>query len=185
MMQRSRELFCVVAGHSPGYLSVLAGVAVLAAMVLVPAHLELERTKWRRDVMAAQASHLAELAERYRSLNRALAREDPVLLERLAYAQLRLRPVSKRAIPSASPPVGAIGAAAARLDDPTDIHAWLRRPLPEVGRELTPHRPVRTRLARLAEGRSRVGLVIAGGVLVFGGLLWSPTRSSNAAPGDG
>ncbi|MFW6337270.1 MAG: hypothetical protein ACOC3G_09095 [Phycisphaeraceae bacterium] len=185
MGDRFRHLWLRAAEYAPGLLAVVAGTAVLSAMVLVPAHMEREEVEWRRDVMAAQAGHLASLAERYHDFSRALAAGEPVLLERLAYSQLKMRPAGKSAVPLGddAEPGGAEGytstgaAAAMRLDDPTDIHAWLSRPLPEVGRELAPHRPVRTRLARLATGRSRIGLVVAGGVLIFGGLLWSPTKS--------
>ena len=183
MAGRFGQLWLRAAEHAPGFLAVVAGAAVLSAMVLVPAHMERERVEWRRDVMAAQAGHLASLAKRYHDFSQALAEGQPVLLERLAYSQLKIRPVGKSAVPlgDAAEPGGAEGhtsvLAATRLDDPADIHAWLSRPLPEVGRELAPHRPVRTRLARLAMGQSRVGLIVAGGILIFGGLLWSPTKT--------
>ena len=183
MVERFRALWLRVAEHVPGFLAVVAGAAVLSAMVLVPAHTERERVEWRRDVMAAQTEHLASLAKRYHEFSQALAQGQPVLLERLAYSQLKLRPVGKSAVPlgDGAEPGGAERSpllnANARLDDPADIHAWLSRPLPEVGRDLAPHRPVRTRLSRLATGRSRVGLIVAAGILLFGGLLWSPTKT--------
>lgn len=185
MADRHGSVWVRAAEAAPGYLAVIAGAAVLSAMVLAPAHASLERTRWERAVMRVQAEHLSDLAERYRDFHEALEAGEPVLLERLAYAQLRLRPAHKRSLPAVerSQPGGgetadASGVSARSLEDPADIHAWLSRPLPRVGREIAPHRPAGTRLARLASGRSRVGLTVAGGVLVFGGLLWGRSGAS-------
>lgn len=183
MTARFGHVWLRAAEHAPGFLAVVAGVAVLSAMVLVPAHRERERVEWRRDVMAAQADHLAALAERYDAFLHALAAGEPVLLERLAYSQLKLRPTGKSPMPRGydKRPGGAeryaVDPGFSRLDDPANLHAWLSQPLPQVGRELAAHRPVRTRLDRLSTGQSRVGLIIAGGMLIFGGLLWSPPQS--------
>ncbi len=53
---------------------------------------------------------------------------------------------------------------------------WPVRPLPQVGRELAVYKAPNTRLTRLAMGRSRLGLLVAGLACLIGGVwpgMWT------------
>lgn len=183
---RWRSKLDAAAAHAPGWLTTLGGLAILSAVVLAPAHEALRETRWRAAVMRAHATHFESLADRYRTFHAAIQAGEPVLLERLAYAQFRLQPADKSAVPTPdrSRPGGAIEAGDPTVGEPlhdvADVHAWLHEPLPRIGEELAPHRPIRSRLSRLASGHTRLGLIIAGGLLLLGGLMWTPRSDAGA-----
>lgn len=180
-----------VAAALPGWLLLIGGLALLAMAVLTPAWLEHERLAWERDVLAAQTEHLSEQAERYAELHTALAEEDPVLLERLAFVELGLKPVDKTPLlpeqhgqrhrfaadrSSRTRPGGialmAVDAGTGRESQTHEpamereavrpVNEWPIRPLPRIGRELPAYEEPNTRLTRLTTGDSRFGLIAAG-----------------------
>lgn len=184
----------------PGWLLLVGGLALVALGVLTPQWLENERLAWRQTVLTAQTAHLTAQAERYTELHQALAEEDPVLLERVAFVELGLKPVGKTPLlpAPAEPPrqapglyhFASAGAAGADRADRTPPHAgtsegasdrlavanliaeqrramrpvtdWPIQPLPRAGRDLPVYEPPNTRLTRLTQGQSRLGLIAAG-----------------------
>jgi hypothetical protein len=169
----------------PGWLFLLAGLTMVAAAVLTPSWLASQKLAWQHALMEAQAQALQKQARRYDQFNEALKRHDPVLLERLAYVQLRMKPANARLVlpEQADRWGGSIpGGGERATSDPEPgmlpIASWLHQPLPTVGQEVAPYRPPDSRLTRLATGQSRFLLLAAGLLCGIGGLLMG--RSSDA-----
>ncbi|CAN0447274.1 unnamed protein product, partial [Ectocarpus fasciculatus] len=152
---------------------VLGGLVLIAMATLVPAWRELDRLDAQRSFIAEQAEALTEQQQRYEDFHAALVAEDPVLLERLAYTQLRREPVDRETVH------------ASRTDEsvmadglpPGDIDRWLRVEPPSPG-ELWSESPEAlaeqspSRMVRLAGGTMRFVLFAAGGLCVVSGLWW-------------
>ena len=90
-MKESREK-APIAMLDPGWLYLLAGMALLAATILLPALDDLEDVRIERDRMTAIERHRAERIGRYRDYLDALEREEPALVMALAASQLNLIP---------------------------------------------------------------------------------------------
>jgi hypothetical protein len=81
-----------IAFLDPGWLYLLAGLALLAATVLIPAMDDLEDVRIERDRMMAIERHRGERITRYRDYLDALQRQEPSLVMALAASQLNLIP---------------------------------------------------------------------------------------------
>jgi hypothetical protein len=164
----------------PGWLFLLVGLTLVAIAVLTPGWLDCRRLAWQHALMQAQAQAMERQAQRYAQFHQALKHEDPVLLERLAYVQLRLKPADTRLVRPSEPgsPRSAIpgGGEQAQPATPAEparlpIARWLHEPLPQAGQEIAPYQPPQSRLTRLATGDSRFALLAAGLLCGVGGLL--------------
>jgi len=198
----TRRVWEHVTAALPGWLLVSGGLALIALAVLTPAWLSARELGWRQEVLAAQAAALIDQQDRYQRFALALEHDDPVVLERLAYVELGLKPVHKTPLPpvpyrvagdyrftSHAPGQGSGGggrelfspiAAAGSVDD------WLARPLPKVGRELRAYERPNTRLTRLATGRSRFVMLAAGAICLVAGLwpgMWGNGGRGESAAG--
>jgi hypothetical protein len=169
----------------PGWLFLLAGLALIAAAVLTPTWLQARELAHRHRVLEARAEALGAQRARYEQFHEALKQHDPVLLERLAYVQLRMKPADAKLLAPQQPsaiPGGGEGSDQARLGAAMlPISAWLHVPLPKVGREIPPLQPVDTRLVRLATGHTRHGMLAAGALCAIGGLFSGTGRRGVAA----
>jgi len=76
----------------PGWLYLLAGMALLAATIILPAMDDLQDVQIERDRMIAVERHRADRIARYRDYRDALDREEPSLVMALAASQLNLIP---------------------------------------------------------------------------------------------
>ncbi|MEM8783262.1 MAG: hypothetical protein AAGE65_10475 [Planctomycetota bacterium] len=174
----------------PGMVMVLGGLALIAMATLVPAWRELDRLDAQRAFIAQQAEALIDQQQRYEDFHTALAAEDPVLLERLAYTQLRREPIDRKTVESGGVSE-ALSPSAAVLDElpPGDIDRWLRVEPPSPGEsEAWPDAsPAATagasssRMVRLAGGTMRFVLLAAGAMCVVAGLWWGPRGSASEA----
>jgi hypothetical protein len=145
-----------------GWLYVLAGLALCAAGVLVPARRDLEDLRRQRDRLADEREIGQERAEAYETFLQLLADDDPALVRRLAAAQLNL-------VPADETPVLVAASRTATVTDWIDRNVRAQR--------VEPQPPPDTLLARLVGGPRRMW-VIAGGVLVvFVGLLLDDVRA--------
>lgn len=77
----------------PGWMLLLGGVAMVAMITLVPPWLECRRLDWQAQVMALQTQQLTGQQIAYEQFLTALREDDPVVVERMAYYHLRLKPV--------------------------------------------------------------------------------------------
>ena len=98
-----------------GWLFLLAGLAILAATVLIPAHDDLARAEQVRDIALTQEDMHQERLERHRIYLEALERGDPRLTRSLAASQLNLVPAGShpmrdldRGLPASASVFGAL-----------------------------------------------------------------------------
>lgn len=82
-----------VIGGLLGWLFILVGCAAIAAAALIPGYFETLDVKQARETEAIKADMLADERQRYVDFHQALIDDDPVLIERLAMTELRLKPV--------------------------------------------------------------------------------------------
>lgn len=154
----------------PGWMLMLCGLAIVGAALLIPPWLEVRQLAWQKQVMELQATQLETQAHTYERFREALASDDPVLLERLAFVHLRVKPVGVE--PLAVPVLR--GGGAGILEPSASIDAWLHTPLPREGVDYRPYQPIQSRLVRLTTGLSRLVLLGAGLCFVAAGLMATP-----------
>jgi len=144
--------------RAPGWIYLLSGLAVLSASLLLPPWLECRELAWRRDVMRQRLERLRDVREAYEDIQLAAERNDPVVLQRLAFEVLRVKPVGATLLE----------AEAARRP-PRPIEAWVD---PPPVREPA-YEPVRSTLVRSTTGVKRYLAAAAGLMLIVGGLASS------------
>jgi len=178
-----------VIGGALGWLFILVGCAAIAAAALIPAYFDTLDTRQSREAEAIKAKMLADERQRYIDFHQALIDDDPVLIERLAMTELRLKPVgSEVAQHGPSDPL-------ALVDEPTPVaiqqamagQSQMRSIENELSRpdlkrkaviDVQIDRPRQTRLIVAATGEYQPLLAGIGALLVLMG-LW-PRRSASA-----
>ena len=179
-----------LAAHLPGWVFVISGLTLIGLTVLLPVKRNLDQMQWRRELMRVQAGRMGEQETAYGQFHAALASDDPILLQRLAYYQLHLKPAGTE--PLLPPP-----ALSSRSATPADsgsqwqhtptIEALLHRPLPWEGAGRRPPQPPDSRLNRLTRGPKRLVIMAIGLVFVYVGMLLPIDRGeaqqAEAAPG--
>jgi len=168
----------------PGWMCVVGGAVLLAMFVWTPQWLAGREIAWQRDLMQAQAEALVEQRDRYATFEAALAEGDPILLERLAFTELRQKRVGQQLLaPEADvllarntefwpddPSLAMQPTASATM--PGSVHAWLRVPMPVVGQDIKPPAPIQSHLTRIVTGPLRLpALLFAVGVMAMGVLM--------------
>lgn len=164
---------------------VLVGLASIAAAALFPAYLETLDLQDQRGVLEARAQSLSEEHERYARFHNALVDDDPVLIERLALTELRLRPVGTGVVGAGprdlaavidSPNPDAIRQQADLWTDQGSVEHWLSRPDLRPVEPAPAARPRQTRLLSYATGENRPWLAGFGALMLLLG-LW-PRRQA-------
>ncbi len=87
---RPRAAAVAPRGFDPAWLFLIAGLAILAAAVLLPAIDDTHDVEWQRDRALAIEGHRKDRLERYGKYLAALDRGEPDLVEQLAAGQLNL-----------------------------------------------------------------------------------------------
>jgi hypothetical protein len=178
-------IFTRIIDALPGWVCVAGGAVLLAMFALTPQWLMCRDVAWHRDLMRQQAAALEAQLDRYRQFHLALVEDDPILLERLAFAELRRKPAGhelydpdpgiflayqQHLLPDEGEVV-TVGAAPP-LSLPGSIHAWLRVPMPVVGQDIEPLPPLESHLTRISTGPFRLIAVIGAiGVMAMGVML--------------
>lgn len=174
-MNANFRILSSLAWHSAALIVWAAGVVLVAAVLLLPAYQENREVAWQRDLLRLQADRLGEQNDGYHETVAALEGEDPVLLERLAYTYLHLKPKGTILLEDMDQGI-------AQADTMQTVEQWLQRPMPEVGVDfasLDPMpRPLQT-AHRLVTGPTRHMVLLLGIVLVALGIML-PVK--NAAP---
>ena len=145
----------------PGWPYVLAGLALFAAGVLIPAHNDLASLRAKLSRMRHEETIAYSRLKSYTDFIVALDEEDPVLVRRLAAAQLNLIPKGQRPVLQA-----------ASFNDP--VKQWIESSVaaaPLSADEL----PRQSSLAQWAGGPNRLWLFAAAAMSVFVGLMLGPT----------
>ncbi len=168
-----------------GWLPLLGGLILLGMTLITPEWLSWREMVWQRDMLKLQAESMQTQRERYAAFYDALESDDPALLERLAFTHLRYKPADKKLMDGlwlASAPAGGVqGSNYVTVNDPTFsgndavIESWLASPLPVVGQDIQPLRPINTRMTRITSGPSRYALLAVAIICLIAG-LW-PEKS--------
>ena len=154
----------------PGWLFMLAAMAIIGATLIVPQWLSCRDLAWRAEVMKAQTNRLEDLQGRYVAFLDALNAEDLKLYEQLAFSELRLKPEGKNFV-MVRDGLSYVPISNGHREG-NSIERQLTVSLDVVGEEVAPLEPINTRLGRMTtKKKSRMGLLIMGlGCLVLG--LW-------------
>ncbi|NBC11644.1 MAG: hypothetical protein GVY24_07940 [Planctomycetes bacterium] len=181
----------------PGWLCLIGGAVLLGLFTLTPQWLACREVAWHRDLMRLQAASLDAQRQRYEQFHHALAEDDPVVIERLAFAELRQKPAGQelfdpdpgvllayhgQMIPDEGlvGDVSGVAGAAPPLSAPGSIHDWLEVPNPVVGRDIAPLPRIESHLTRITTGPFRlIAVVAAVGVMAMGVLFQVRTRSAS------
>ncbi len=176
-----------VVGGLLGWLFIVVGSAAVAAAALIPGYYDTLSMQEARAVEATKARMLAEERQRYEDFHQALIDNDPVLIERLAMTELRLKPAgTELAAQTEIDPVALVtdsGVDAidhALADQPLmrSIENELSRPdlKQHATHEVELERPRETRLIQAATGENRPWVAGFGALLLMLG-LW-PRRAA-------
>lgn len=150
-----------------GWLYLLAGAALVSSMVLIGPADDLVQLRYRRDRLGALEDDAIAKLQAYETFLEAIDEADPMLVRRLAAAQLNL-------IPESSKPIGLIGAELdAHVDD------WITETLPPP-LDVAPPKVKDSWLRRLSAGPTRLWAMLAGVILIFIGLLPQAESASEA-----
>ncbi len=164
------------------------GMTLLNVTMLVPAWLQCRQLNWQRQVMRLQVERLEQQDQRYQQFQQALEEDDPVLLERLAFSHLRLKPTGCETLTLAAAPFDSGAAYLIQYDRPPTldngfgdlpdqtIDGGLHHPLPRPGVDYRPWHPVRSRLVHITTGPLRLGLAAVGGICLLGGFAPPPAN---------
>ncbi len=181
--------------HLPGWLCLVGGMVLVAVTVLGQPWAQCRLLGWQLRVVQAQARCLDQQARSYRCFSNAVATQDPVAIQRLAYHHLGLKPVGAAVVgtqgfgghagaqgagfelvanPIGEPWLGGEGVPGVGVM-PETIESWLHTPLPHVdpaGEAWAG--ATQTRLMRLTTGpiQNRLALFGAGALCLTGGLVW-------------
>lgn len=83
----------------PGWLFLIAGLAILAATILIPAQDDLDQARWLRDRALAVEHHRLDRLDRYDSYLKSLDDADQSLIQSLAASQLNQIPSDRTPLP--------------------------------------------------------------------------------------
>lgn len=140
----------------PGWLFLLAGAAIVAATVIIPAMEDLAEVRFQRDRALALEKHRLQRLDNYQQYLAALERQEPALVTTLAATQLNQIPAGRNLILEPanlfSDPAGSVAASPFAGLEP--------EPLVLPSRE-----PVRSTLQRLTTSDATRPWLMAGGVL--------------------
>ncbi len=156
-VRRAGPLFRVDAG----WLFLIAGLAVLAATVLIPAQHDLDVARWQRDRAAAIETHRKTRLEHYGQYLRAVQGGDESVVLSLAAVELNKSPVDRVPLNPRR--------------DPTNVSAAVFGQLEPEALDLPPMPVVSARSSILArwtiDEHTRLWLLAAGVLSVLIGLL--------------
>ena len=152
----------------------LAGVALVGLTLLIPTGLEVAALRRQRDAANQTLVNLQTQQGNYHHFIAAVQQRDPLLLQRLAWHELHLKPVGVRTFDDSSP---------AEPGQTVHFERWLRGDDPLV--TPAPSTIPNSQLIRLtSDPAPRIGMIALGGLLIACGLLSSFRSASPLAPRD-
>lgn len=146
----------------PGWLFLLAGLAVCAAGVLLPGEADRHEIAARLAGIRAEEAYTVERLDAHARFLDAVERGDPGVLRRLAAAQLNV-------MPAGDTPILLASASSETVEDWIDAAATYHPP------DEDDHAV--SRLEQLASGPRRLWIIGAGVLAVFIGLILRPSLS--------
>jgi len=195
-MQTFRAVLDQVLTALSGWLLLCAGLSILAAGVLLPTWRATESLRVQRDQMFEQAQWMQRQRETFSSVREAVVGGDPIILERLAFHHLRLKPENAQLVrvdeqvlqPGYPPSYGPITPVAHEnalpgfsvlVESLETVDDWALEPMHPAPVATSPAEEPRTRLDRLTSGPTRLLTTGFGLVCLIGG-LWFGARPSDA-----
>lgn len=174
-----------------GWLFIVVGLAAIAAAALIPAYLDTLDLQQARAEQTIRASMLAEERARYENFYIALRDDDPVLIQRLAISELRLKPAGTEVAEHAprdplalvtDPSPATIERAMYAQPLARSIENEISRPDLKREAEITVEldRPRRTRLVVLSTGEHRPWVAGFGALMLLMGLWPRRVRRAQA-----
>ena len=157
-----------------GWVLLFCGFAIMAVTLLAPAWLDVQRLSAQVSVLERQEQLLEMRHTNYQAFVRAIERSDPMIMQRLAYHHLNLKPSG------ASP----LDQNLAGVHSAQPIDRWMRPTLPPISDRTIAIAYPDTRLVRLVTGATRPWTLAFGGWLVLMGLMVNPGAGAGAAAGD-
>jgi hypothetical protein len=149
----------------PGWLFVIAGMAMCAAVLLIPAHRNLDALHRQLDELHAQEAELTSRLSAHAAFLEELDRGRPSLVRRLAAEQLNL-------IPAGDEPLTLV-----RTPDAT-IWRWIDGRV--ASNRITATDPPQSVLSRIANGPARLWVLGGSVFCVFMGLMMTPGGRNRA-----
>lgn len=160
---RRRRLAGPVVLFDPGWLFLVAGLALLAATVLIPANDDLKEARWLRDRALAVEQHREDRLDRYSDYLKSLDDADQSLIQSLAASQLNQIPSDRMPLPGATDTARssasvfpALEPEALMLDDRAKVGSMLER--------------------WSTDDKTRIWMIAGGALCVLIGLLPQATR---------
>ena len=151
-----------------GWACTIAGTLIIAVTVLAPAWLDVRQLKYEHTILRRQASALDARLENYEGFVDALESDDPMLLTRLAWHHLHLKPASAEVAQGTWAPEGS----GVRIDE------WMRPAAAQLP-ALEPVPPLPdSKLVRLLLGAARPWVLAFGGWVLLIGLLVTPRKTA-------
>ena len=160
-----------------GWLLLLAGVAVVTLVVLMPARLDVEDLEAQRDTLATQLSLLEARHADHLAFQEAVESGDPILLRRLGWHHLHLVPTKG---PQQTSNVVAQQIAQAAPDQWQRPSRIVQR-LPEIPKLVPRAEAATSRLSRLVTGRPRPWVLGLGIWLILMGVAMNPGAHAAAS----
>jgi hypothetical protein len=146
-----------------GWCLLLSGVALIALTLLIPAALQVSALRRQSDAANQTLANLQTQQGNYQTFVAAVEQGDPLLLERLAWHELHLKPVGLRTLDDRTP---------AEPGQTVHFEQWLRGDDPSVSP--APSTIPNSQLVRLTTNPlPRIGMFALGGLLIACGLLSS------------
>jgi len=177
MPSRPAQLIKRTAGALAGWPLLVAGMGLLAVVLLTPIWVQCRRLVWQEQVLAARAHQARQQADRCRHVLGSLESGDPILLERLAYSSLNLKPAGARVVPDQPQPVAPPATSRTVADelhpaplgrDLGPVITWLS---PASAEQVAPFQPPDSIMVTLATGPARFLLVGLAACCIMVGLL--------------
>ncbi len=148
-----------------GWLLLITGLSIVSVAAVIPATLDVERWETQRAALQQRLDRMEQRTRNYRGLIDALERGDPLLLRRLGWHYLRLKPKGTRPVDLSDSGSG---------EEMVRLRRWVA-PSPPRRRITPPPRP-ESQLVKLVTGEQRPWALALGGWLMLCGLLVGPTR---------
>lgn len=160
--------------QTPAWVFLLSGLLIISATLLVGPYLENRKLAWQRDLIRLQAQRLDEQEQAYRQFLADMDSHDPVLIQRMAYHYLHLRPQDAVIFgerPTAAQLVRNSGPLMIPAEKHSTVTTMLHRPMPVVGKDYPAFTMVDTLVIRLTTGPLRPLLAVAGAIFLALGLI--------------
>jgi len=182
-MARFPLIFERALAATPGWVLFSAGLVIIIASVLLPAWRATDALQVKRDHMSTQVEWIAQQRQTYDRVLVAMEQDDPILLKRLAYHHLRLKPAEATLIDVQEPnamqpgvrnvlhPAPGVARSHHRLvESLNSVEDWAFEPLPVA---LAPEPTLATmpsRLNRLTTGTTRLFTAAFGMLCLIAGV---------------